>query len=122
MQKAIFKNIKGQQEHMKVLLKMLLKELKKLKKETIDEAVNNLQQIQKVIEAVQNQIDFMSKVVSKIANDMSLVQIQLKLIEDLKKAGFLNEASKLSNVDVNLKKFDSQRGFQCYRTSGKAKQ
>ena len=48
----------------------------------------------------------MSKVVSKIANDMSLVQIQLKLIENLKKTGFLNEASKLSNVDVNLKKFN----------------
>ena len=101
MQKAIFKNIESQQEHMKVLLKMLLKE-------TIDEAVNNLQQIQKVIKAVQNQVDFMSKVVSKIANDMSLMQIQLKLVKNLKKTEFSNEASKLFNVDVNLKKFNSQ--------------
>ena len=52
MQKAIFENIESQQEHMKVLLKMLLKKLKKLKKKTIDEAANNFQQIQKVIEAV----------------------------------------------------------------------
>ena len=108
MQKAIFKNIESQQEHMKVLLKMLSKELKKLKKETIDETVNNLQQIQKVTEAVQNQVNFMSKVVLKIVNDISLMQIQLKLIEDLKKTGFSNEASKLFNVNVNLKKFNSQ--------------
>ena len=107
MQKAIFKNIESQQEHMKILLKMLSKELKKLKKGTIDETVNNLQQIQKVIEAVQNQVNFMSKVVLKIANDMSLVQIQLKLVKDLKKTGSSNEASKLSNVNVNLKKFNS---------------
>ena len=58
---------------------------------------------------IQSQVDSASKVVSKLVNDTSLIQIQLKLIEDLRRAGFSNEAGKLANVEVDPKKFNSIR-------------
>ena len=122
MQKTILKNVKGQQEHMKSLLWNLLKDLEKLQKGSIDEAVINIWRMQKSIEAIQNQVDATNKVVSKFMNDMSLIQIQLKLIEDLRKEGFSGEAVKLTNVKVDLKKFNAHWAFQRYGISEKNKQ
>ena len=116
---VMINNIEGQHHYMKTLLKALQEKINKLTKGTIERAADNINDVKTMIDMIVNQMKLMMKVFTQYINDASLIQIQLWLIEDLKKAEYVVKAAKLLKIEADPSKFNKVRTFKKYAVQTK---